>query len=492
MFGKSKNNNTVTDAGRMEALDRSQAIIEFHPDGTIRNANQNFLDTVGYSLEEIRGKHHSIFVAPNERNSDAYKAFWAELRAGQFKSAEFRRFGKDGREVWIQASYNPIKNEAGDVIAVMKIASDTTQAKLASAENAGQIDALYRSQAVIHFTPNGRILDANENFLETTGYSLDEIQGRHHSMFVAKEEKGPEYDAFWKALQNGEYQAAQYRRIGKNGREFYINATYNPIFDMDGKVFKVVKFATDETGRMKRNETMKAIDADIARIQTAITKVVAEAEKSAEASKNTNSSVEQVATGSVQLAASVAEISEQISKAGTISSDAVTRAHVASTNIESLSQAAEQITNIVNLISSIAEQTNLLALNATIEAARAGEAGKGFAVVASEVKQLATQSARATEEITSQIQAILSAVTDSKTAISEIEYVVNEVNKISTSVAGAVEEQSAVTQDISRSMRNASQMVAEVSSGFDRIAKSTDDVRQSTEKMKILSSSIAS
>ena len=245
MFGKSKNNNIVTDTGRMEALDRSQAIIEFHPDGTNRNANQNFLDTVGYSLEEIRGKHHSIFVAPNERNSDAYKAFWAELRAGQFKSAEFRRFGKDGREVWIQASYNPVKNEAGDVIAVMKIASDTTQAKLASAENAGQIDALYRSQAVIHFTPNGRIL-ANENFLETTGYSLDEIQGRHHSMFVAKEEKGPEYDAFWKALQNGEYQAAQYRRIGKNGREFYINATYNPIFDMDGKVFKVVKFATDE------------------------------------------------------------------------------------------------------------------------------------------------------------------------------------------------------------------------------------------------------
>ena len=198
--------NEINDTTRMSALNHSQAIIEFSPTGIIQYANDNFLQTMGYSLSEIVGQHHSMFVTDADRNSPAYESFWSKLRAGQFQSAEFRRVGKGGKTVWIQASYNPLFDRSGNVAGIMKIASDITENKIISADHAGQIKALNRSQAVIQFSPDGTILDANQNFLDAVGYSLDEIQGRHHSMFVADEDRGPAYENFWQDLRDGKFQ----------------------------------------------------------------------------------------------------------------------------------------------------------------------------------------------------------------------------------------------------------------------------------------------
>jgi methyl-accepting chemotaxis protein len=234
----------------LAAIDKVQATIEFALDGTILAANKNFLDAMGYTLEEIKGKHHSMFVEPAYRDSADYKTFWAALNRGEFQSAEYKRIGKGGREVWIQASYNPIFGRDGKPFKVVKFAIDVTRQKLETAGYMGQIAAINKSQVVIEFNLDGTIVTANQNFLDAMGYSLAEIQGRHHSMFVDPSYRDTaEYKAFWAALNRGEYQAAEYKRIAKGGREVWIQASYNPILDMNGRPYKVVKFATDITGR---------------------------------------------------------------------------------------------------------------------------------------------------------------------------------------------------------------------------------------------------
>jgi methyl-accepting chemotaxis protein len=234
--------------GELAAISRSQAMIEFTLDGTIVSANENFLRTMGYTLNEIVGKHHSLFVSGAERESAAYQQFWADLRRGEFRSATFRRLGKGGSEIWLQATYNPILDSAGKPVKVVKIAADVTQARMASAEATGQIEAIRRSQAVIEFALDGTILTANDNFLRTMGYTLSEIKGRHHGIFVpAAERDSPAYREFWASLERGEYQAAEFKRLAKDGREVWLQASYNPILDLNGKPFKVVKFGTDIT-----------------------------------------------------------------------------------------------------------------------------------------------------------------------------------------------------------------------------------------------------
>ena len=238
----------------LEALHRSQAIIEFTPDGHVISANENFLETMGYTLEEIKGRHHEMFVDPDYAASDEYKAFWASLAEGKFEQREFARLRKDGGVVWLQASYNPIKNPLGRVSKVVKFATDVTADKLRSADFEGQITAIGKSQAVIAFRMDGTILDANDNFLATMGYAREEVVDRHHRMFVTEDEKdGADYNAFWDSLRRGEYQARQFKRIAKDGREVWIEASYNPILDLEGRPFKVVKFATDITAEKRRN-----------------------------------------------------------------------------------------------------------------------------------------------------------------------------------------------------------------------------------------------
>lgn len=247
--------------GQISAIGKAQAVIEFNLDGTIRYANENFLSTLGYSLQEIQGRHHSMFVDPAYGNSNEYRVFWDELRAGKFQAAEYKRIGKNGKEVWIQASYNPIFDPNGRPFKVVKYATDVTAAKTQTVDYRGQLDAISKSQATIEFNLEGVIQNANANFLSTLGYSLDEVKGKHHSMFVETAyANSQEYRVFWEDLRAGRFQSAQYKRLGKGGKEVWIQASYNPIFDLNGRPYKVVKYATDIT-------TSKRMEFEIAESQ---------------------------------------------------------------------------------------------------------------------------------------------------------------------------------------------------------------------------------
>lgn len=480
----------------LEALSRSQAVIEFLPNAEIVTANANFLRVMGYDLSEIVGQKHSVFVPADERNSDAYERFWDRLRSGEAQTAEYRRIGKGGKEIWIQGTYTPVLSRAGKVVKIVKFAIDITDQKRQNADYEGQIAAINRSQAVIEFTLDGTIVNANQNFLTTVGYSLDEVKGKHHRIFVdAGERDGPEYLALWDALRQGRYQSAEFKRMRKDGKPVYIQATYNPITDAFGRLTKVVKFATDVTAqvqeRLRRAEAQRAIDADLDEITVSVSNASRQAVSAAGASNQVSANVQSVASGAEEMAASVNEISVQVSQALKVSTDAVTQARETNVVVSGLLSAAQRIGEVVDLIDKIAGQTNLLALNATIEAARAGEAGKGFAVVASEVKNLATQTARATEEIGSQISETQATTRAAVEAIEKIAVTISQINDISGMIATAVEEQSAVTREMSINMQTASQGVNEISTSMNEIAQATSHVDGAARKVREASRALA-
>ena len=482
-------------SGQIAAIGKAQAVIEFKMDGTIVAANDNFLQAVGYTLDEVRGKHHSMFVDEAQRQSSEYREFWAKLNRGEYQAAEYKRIGKGGREVWIQASYNPIMDLNGKPFKVVKYATEITQQKLTSANYSGQIAAIGKSQAVIEFNMDGSIIGANENFLQALGYTLDEVKGKHHSMFVEEgHRQGSEYREFWAKLNRGEYQAAEYKRIGKGGREVWIQASYNPIMDLNGKPFKVVKYATDITQQVKTKtevaqgaEREKLAAQELKQKVDSILTVVAAATKGdltqeiqvrgsdaigqmgeglekffsdlrksissiGESAVNLSSASEEltavsqqmsanaeetsaqtqvvsaatakvsqnlqtVATGAEEMGASIKEIAKNATEAAKVATSAVKVAETTNATVSKLGESSMEIGQVIKVITSIAQQTNLLALNATIEAARAGEAGKGFAVVANEVKELAKETAKATEDISRKIEAIQ---TDTQAAVDAI------------------------------------------------------------------------
>jgi len=481
--------NPSTAAVLLAAVNKSQAIIEFKPDGTILTANDNFLAALGYSLDEIKGRHHSMFVAPGEAESNEYRQFWTNLRSGQFQAAEYKRIGKGGREVWIQASYNPVVSGNGTVVKVVKFATDITQAKLVNADMAGQLAAISKSNAVIEFNPDGTIIRANPNFLSVVGYNLADIVGKHHTMFVEPEEsRSPAYRAFWDSLRAGEYQAGEFKRIGRGNKELWLQASYNPIFDMNGKLLKVVKFASDVTAmvkeRQRRAEAQAAINLDLEEISRLVATANDLSVRGADSSQQTSGNVQAVASGSEELAASVAEISRQVVHALKITDDAVQQAEHTNMVVSGLALAAQKIGQVVEMINSIAGQTNLLALNATIEAARAGEAGRGFAVVAAEVKQLADQTAKATSEIGAQISSVQTTTDEAVKAINSISGIIGQINSISSSIASAVEEQSSVTRDMSENMQSAARGVEAVTDSMTEIAQSSRMVDQATQRVR--------
>ena len=256
---------TKAETGKFEAIisamDKSQGTIEFDMDGTVSDANDNFLGILGYSLEEVKGKHHRIFCEESYANSEEYKAFWEKLNHGEVESGEYKRIGKGGKDVFIQATYNPIFDANGKPTKVLKIATDITKQKLINAEFEGKINAIDKSQGTIEFGMDGTIITANENFLSILGYSLDEVQGKHHKIFCEESfVNSAQYSEFWEKLNEGKYDAGEYKRIGKNGREAYIRASYNPIFDLSGKPMKVLKIASDvtEQKRIERERTKQA------------------------------------------------------------------------------------------------------------------------------------------------------------------------------------------------------------------------------------------
>jgi len=419
---------SMADAGKIAAINRSQAVIEFNLDGTIVTANENFLKALGYTLGEIQGKHHRLFVTPADRDSAAYRAFWAALNRGDYQAGEYKRIGKGGKEVWIQASYNPIIDERGKPFGVVKFATDVTEQKLRSADLAGQIAAIGKSQAVIEFNLDGTVINANDNFLRALGYSLGEIKGKHHSLFVDRAERdSASYREFWAALNRGEYKAGEFKRIGKGGKDVWIQASYNPILDLNGKPFKVVKYATDTTKQVLMrmgNERVRGM-------------------------------LETVAAGAEELNASVREISAAMVKSKDTALSAVGLVASADSQTKRLSDAAQAMSGIAEIIGDITGQINLLALNATIESARAGEAGRGFAVVAAEVKNLANQAKQATDKIGLEIAGLNGISCDVVTALDTIKKSIQDVSEYVTSTAAAIEQQSTVTGEMSSSMQRA-------------------------------------
>jgi methyl-accepting chemotaxis protein len=447
----------------LAALNKSQAIIEFKLDGTIITANENFLNALGYKLEDVKGKHHSIFVEPAYKASAEYKEFWEKLNRGEFQAAQYKRLGKGGREVWIEATYNPVLNRRGRPYKIVKFATDVSDEKAIFADVLGKVEAIGRSQGVIEFAMDGTVIAANENFLNLVGYKLDEIRGRHHSMFVAPAYKASaEYKQFWEKLNRGEFQAAQYKRIGKGGKEVWIEASYNPVRDLNGKLCKVVKFATDLSKRKEQNAALaQDFENGVKTLVTAVSSSASNMESTAQslaaAAEQTSKQSSTVAATSEELAASVNEISRQIVEASRVIGVAVAEAQKSEKMVGNLIDAATKIGDVSKLINDIASQTNLLALNATIEAARAGDAGKGFAVVATEVKSLANQTAKATEEIELQIKAIQDSSQTTAAGIREITKIISQVSEISTSISGAIEEQSAATREVSQNISGVTQ-----------------------------------
>ena len=580
--------------GQVAAISRVQAVIEFGLDGFIQTANENFLKTLGYSLDEIKGKHHRMFCDPSYVNSQEYKYFWEKLNRGDFESGEFRRLGKGGKEVWIQASYNPIFDRNGRAFKVVKYATDISAQKLKDA----QLAALSKAQAVIEFTPEGTILDANENFQKALGYRLEEIKGKHHSMFCAPDYvQSQKYKEFWSKLGSEEFQSDVFLRLSKAGKHVWIQASYVPVIDLTGKVFKVVKYASDVTaqkeamlanektvGRIqsmmdnmpinvlmadrdfnliymnpRSRETLKTIERDLpvsvdripgqsidifhrnpahqrkivgddrnlphrakiklgantldllvsatydadkkyigpmvtwevitarvelvanigeasrqlaaasAELNATATQMSGNAEKStsvanatAAASEEVSQGVRTVATNTEEMSAAIKEIARNASEASTTSAATLKQAQATNTTITKLGESSLEIGNVIKVISSIAQQTNLLALNATIEAARAGDAGRGFAVVANEVKELAKQTAKATEDITNKITGIQRDSQSSVDAVTAIGTTIEKLNGIAVAIAASVEEQAATTNEVSRVIQESAKGVLSI------------------------------
>ncbi|MFY3311981.1 histidine kinase [Achromobacter xylosoxidans] len=431
LFRRKRDTRDADLHGQIAAIHKAQAVIEFDLDGHVLMANQNFLDAMGYSLDELLGQHHRIFVAPDRRDCPQYQAFWDKLKRGAYDAGRYRRIHKDGSDVWLQASYNPILDASGQPFKVVKYATDVTEQQRRQADTEGQLVAISKVQGIIEFELDGTIIRANDLFLDAMGYREDELRGRHHSMLVLPEEvRSPAYQEFWRKLRGGEYDTGQYLRIGKNGRRVWIEASYNPIFDAEGRPFKVVKFATDITKRFTAAQTLRV----------AVQGLTENAERAGQANS---------------LALDACRVAEEGGK---------TVAGVVAT-MGAITDSSRRISEIIGVMDGIAFQTNILALNAAVEAARAGPHGKGFAVVAAEVRSLAQNSASAAKEIkdliTTSVQQIGNGAEQVQSAGATMENIVTSSRRVTEIMGEVVEVSLAQSAKLGEVTEDITQMTAE-------------------------------
>jgi methyl-accepting chemotaxis protein len=553
--GSSAKNNVLIDLneladlrGQIAAIGKSQAVIEFDLNGNIIIANDNFLSVLGYRLDEVQGKHHSIFVEPGYQQSVEYRNFWSRLGRGEYDSGQYKRIGKNGKEVWIQASYNPIMDSNNKPFKVVKYATDITEEKIKSADYSGQLSAISKSQAVIEFDLNGMVLNANDNFLNVLGYSLAEVKGKHHGMFVdAAYRQSAEYKIFWDRLANGEYDAGQYRRVGKNGKEIWIQASYNPILDANGKPFKVVKYATDITEQINNANAMKlavdqvqaavkaAVDGDltqripmegktglleilcgdinsliegmndiVAQIKIAADEIFTGASEISNGNSDLSSRTEQQAANLEETASSMEEITSTVKLNADNAKQANVLAEQASTvameggaliqqvvnTMNAINESSQKIADIIGVIDGIAFQTNILALNAAVEAARAGDQGRGFAVVASEVRTLAQRSANAAKDIKGLISDSVKKIENGNTLVGksgdtmkEIVTSIKRVNDIMAEIAAASIEQSKGIEEVSTAVSQMDEMTQQNAALVEEAAAAAESLQSEANQL---------
>jgi methyl-accepting chemotaxis protein len=529
-------------AAEIAAIGKTQAVIEFNLDGTIHSANAIFLGAMGYRLDEVKGQHHSMFVVPGYERSQEYQGFWQALHRGEAQQGEFKRVGKGGKEVWLQASYTPILDRSGKPFKVVKYATDVTRQKLENADYQGQIAAIGKTQAVIEFQMDGTIVTANANFLNTVGYSLESIKGQHHSMFVEPGYRGSsDYREFWQALNRGKAQLGEFKRLGRNGKEVWLQASYTPILDLSGRPFKVVKYATDISEQKRTiQETASVLErlanydlrarmegdlvGDFAKIKDAFNRT---AEVLHDAMSHVNESVGQVASAAEQIAATSQAVaqgaSEQASALEETSSaleqmtgqtkqnaDNTYQARAVAKNTQDLAQkggvsmkrmveamanirqSAEDTSAIIKDINEIAFQTNLLALNAAVEAARAGDAGRGFAVVAEEVRNLALrakEAANKTEVLIAQSARLANeGATLSGDVSKNLTNIVDSIGK----VADFVNEIALASEEQAKGIAQINKAVAEMDKVVQQSAASSEESSSAAEELSSQSEELAS
>ena len=387
----------------LQSLDRSQARIEFTPQGEILRANDNFLGAMGYSSDEIVGQHHKMFVTDAYRASTQYQSFWNRLASGEFFSAEFERVGKGGRQVWIQATYNPVMDADGTVLKVVKYANDITEQKKA------QQELVDKTNAVAQFTvPEGDLISANEKFCALFAVSPSSLADHNHASFWP-EDDNQDHRSFWDIVQQGEIQNGDFHRVSTSNDDVWMRGVYSPVYDLQGKVASVTLMGSDISEEVAARRSMDVGN----NIATNITLL-------SNAMETINGRVAQT----LELVTECQSTSDNANQLG-----------------DNLKKSSQTIFEVVQLIAKIAERTNLLALNASIEAASAGEAGRGFGVVAAEVKDLALQTSTATSDIKGRVAGIQQEISDVITAMQNIKSGIDHVRDNSGDVADSVKQQ---------------------------------------------------